>query len=138
MKWCPQCEDEKSVDDFAKNRAKKDGRASQCKACKKIYQDDWYRRNRKKHIATTRVVRDRRRSENREGIADYLAEHPCVDCGTNDQRVLDFDHVRGTKKADVSRLVNDGYSWEVVEAEIAKCEVRCANCHRIKTAERRR
>ncbi|QBD79014.1 hypothetical protein EPA93_24730 [Ktedonosporobacter rubrisoli] len=73
---------------------------------------------------------------NRQRIYDYLATHPCVDCGCKDPRVLEFDHVRGVKVDEVSRLLSNKTSWPRIEAEITKCEVRCANCHRIKTAER--
>jgi len=58
----------------------------------------------------------------------------CVDCGFKAHPVaLDFDHVHGEK----ARLVSFCKSRESADAEIAKCEVRCANCHRIKSWERR-
>ncbi len=64
----------------------------------------------------------------------YLLDHPCVDCGEADVRVLDFDHIIGEKTAHVSSLVGRGASWQRIEKEMAKCVVRCANCHRRKTA----
>jgi hypothetical protein len=48
-------------------------------------------------------------------------------------RVLEFDHVRGIKVLDVSVMVARGYRWRRIESEIAKCVVRCANCHRRRT-----
>ena len=65
----------------------------------------------------------------------YLDVHPCVDCGERDPLVLDFDH-RSDKIAEVSVLVGRGADWTTIAEEIAKCEVRCANCHRRRTAER--
>ena len=75
-------------------------------------------------------------AENKRRLYAYLAEHPCVDCGQTDIRCLEFDHVRGNKSASITRMLNTGVTWSVIKAEIAKCEVRCANCHRIKTLER--
>ena len=60
----------------------------------------------------------------------------CVDCGYSDIRALDFDHVRGEKLADVGSMIRRGRGISVVQAEIAKCEVRCRNCHAIATMER--
>lgn len=65
-------------------------------------------------------------------ITDYLSKHPCVDCGECDVIVLEFDHLDNKKHA-VSRL--KGCSLERVRAEIAKCQVRCCNCHRRRKAE---
>lgn len=65
---------------------------------------------------------------------DYLKQHPCVDCGFSNPVCMDFDHVRGKKKMGVSQMVSNGHSLEAIQAEIDKCEVRCSNCHRIKTA----
>jgi len=61
----------------------------------------------------------------------------CVDCGSSDIRVLEFDHVRGTKIASVSSMVRRGRALSIIQAEIAKCDVRCRNCHAIVTIERR-
>jgi hypothetical protein len=62
-------------------------------------------------------------------LKDYLRSHPCVDCGCGDVRCLQFDHVRGEKCFNVSIAT---LKWEKIMAEIAKCEVRCANCHKIR------
>jgi hypothetical protein len=78
----------------------------------------------------------RARREIRAWIAEYLSAHPCVDCGETDIVVLEFDHVRGIKVDDVSTLVTRT-GLTTVRAEIAKCEVRCANCHRRITYRRR-
>ncbi|MES1975847.1 MAG: hypothetical protein V4472_25595 [Pseudomonadota bacterium] len=74
-----------------------------------------------------------RRRQKTEQIIAYLAEHRCVDCGEDDPTVLEFDHVRGKKIRAIASMTV-GYSWPMILAEIAKCEVRCANCHRRRTA----
>jgi len=66
-------------------------------------------------------------------LLQYLEEHPCVDCGEDDVVVLEFDHLRD-KARGISKMRN--HRWESVLAEIAKCEVVCANCHRRRTARR--
>lgn len=61
----------------------------------------------------------------------------CVDCGYREHvAALDFDHLPGTeKKFGIAKGVYD-FGWATIAAEIAKCEVVCANCHRIRTASR--
>lgn len=76
------------------------------------------------------------RKRNREFILSYLSTHPCVDCGEDDIIVLEFDHLRD-KKGDVSTMSNSAYSLKRIQEEISKCDVRCANCHRRKTYERK-
>ena len=49
------------------------------------------------------------------------------------RRAKEFDHVRGEKLYNISDLTSQNFRRENIEAEIEKCEVRCANCHRIKT-----
>lgn len=66
---------------------------------------------------------------------------PCTDCGRlYPYFVMDFDHVpgRGEKIGDLSRMVSGTYSWESILLEIKKCDVVCANCHRIRTFDRGR
>jgi hypothetical protein len=77
-----------------------------------------------------------KKNYNYEQIYTYLLAHPCVDCGTTDIRLLEFDHIEGQKINTISRMLAQKFSWPAISAEIAKCEVRCANCHRIKTDER--
>ena len=56
----------------------------------------------------------------------------CIDCGESDPIVLDFDH-QLDKKFCISRY--RGHGIKALEGEIAKCVVRCSNCHRRKTAK---
>jgi len=75
-------------------------------------------------------------AENRQRLYDYLSTHPCVDCGIPEIRFLQFDHIRGSKKNSIAKMIGTATSWQTIEEEIAKCEVRCANCHSAKTSER--
>jgi hypothetical protein len=49
--------------------------------------------------------------------------------------VLEFDHLH-SKDFNISDAARKGVSMKKLNAEIAKCEVRCSNCHRRKTYER--
>ena len=74
--------------------------------------------------------------ENRRKLFDFYTNNACVDCGESNPIVLELDHRKGSEKhSEVSNMVGGGLSWATIEKEIEKCEVRCANCHRIKTAE---
>jgi hypothetical protein len=68
----------------------------------------------------------------------YVAEmkaRPCIDCGGRfPPECMDFDHVRGEKVADISKMLLR--STDLLHDEIAKCDVVCANCHRIRTHRR--
>ena len=75
------------------------------------------------------VVRQRMRL-----LVEYWRENPCTDCGETDPLVLEFDHL-ADKAFDISRALPDR-SWQSILAEIAKCQVVCANCHRRRTARR--
>jgi hypothetical protein len=75
-------------------------------------------------------------NQNKQQFKKQLSEiketSGCVDCGVTNPIVLDFDHLKD-KKYNVSRMIHDGFSWAAIKKEIAKCEVVCANCHRIRT-----
>lgn len=75
---------------------------------------------------------NQRRARVRSMLDDYLSNKSCVDCGITDRRVFEFDHVAGIKELEISNAMRHGWSWERLLKEIAKCEIRCANCHRIR------
>ena len=75
------------------------------------------------------------RSELKRRLGEYLSKHPCVDCGEQDVVVPDFDHIKGNKVLGISQMVRSYYSWPRILCEINKCDVRCSNCHRKKTAK---
>ena len=81
---------------------------------------------------------NRRAREAINKYVDQLKSRPCTDCGGYfPPFVMDFDHVRGDKTADISRLRDARAARAKLEAELAKCEVVCANCHRRRTHLRR-
>lgn len=117
-----------------------------CKLCKskitkRKYQSekDWrlpYGREwRKGNKSRTKEYKLQQRNMLKEYVASYLRENPCTDCGETDTRTLEFDHVRGKKRTNISHMICGGYGLESLKEEIAKCAVRCANCHRKKTVE---
>lgn len=75
------------------------------------------------------------KTDNKRRLYEFLKDRKCVECGESRVAALQFDHVRGNKIAGVSAMVHDSYSWEAILQEIAKCEIRCANCHAVRTAE---
>jgi hypothetical protein len=136
-KICPGCAQERDAErDFAwKN--KKDGTHQRwCKFCQAEANKSHYQNNKQVYLDRATSRNTRVNTENKQRLYAYLSSHPCVDCGQTDIRALEFDHVRGDKTLTIARLLDYATSWATIEAEIAKCEVRCANCHRIKTNER--
>jgi hypothetical protein len=89
----------------------------------------YYKKNKDKVIARAARDKPKRVRAAKRHLVEYLKSHPCVDCGEKDIVVLQFDHVRGRKKFQISSKVMSGYSWLTILKEIQKCEVRCANDH---------
>ncbi len=136
-KICPGCGQERDAEQDFNWRHKERGiRQTQCKYCQSQVSKQHYKNNKQSYFDRVRTREVLVIEDNQKRLVDYLRRHPCVDCGQTDIRVLEFDHVRGNKLNNIARMVGEGFSWSTIEAEIAKCEVRCANCHRIKTNER--
>jgi len=66
-------------------------------------------------------------------MLEFLQDKQCCDCKIKDYRVFEFDHREGTQKKDNIANLMYRYNWQIVLEEINKCDIRCANCHRIKT-----
>jgi hypothetical protein len=70
----------------------------------------------------------------RAAVAQVKLEAGCIDCGyAGCPEALQFDHVNGEKVSGIGRMT--GFAQETLTAELAKCVVRCANCHAIRTAD---
>lgn len=109
-----------------------------CLECRRENGRQHYALNREYYLAKARARNARTTAQVRDWLLDFLSDHPCVDCGVADLRVLEFDHRDpARKRAAVSVLASNGYSLEAVMREVAECDVRCANCHVIRTREQR-
>ena len=93
-----------------------------------------YEANKDKIKARAREHTATMRRRVRSWLLDYLKVHHCVDCGESNPVVLEFDnHHTSDKHFNIGEANSRGMSLKRVIAEVAKCEVRCANCHRRKT-----
>ena len=131
-----RCNCLKKCSEFSFKNKSKGKYHSYCLVCGRKAIKNHYEANIQKYVDKSRVRRKRVVGEINEKLYDYLISNPCVDCGEKDPIVLEFDHVRGKKLCNVSSMSWQFCSWESILKEIAKCEVRCANCHRRKTAEK--
>ena len=127
---CGKCGDEKPEESFAP-RSGRPTRQSYCRDCQRAYRRSHYEANHEKYKAKAKAWRE---DQKRKFVA-WLETQSCADCGIDDHRLLDLDHVRGDKVMNVSKMIgtcSDKALWE----EVDKCDVVCANCHRLRTAER--
>jgi hypothetical protein len=134
LKFCNLCQNEKEISEFAWKLKLKKTRQSYCKSCQKIRSQEHYRNNKQKYIEQARKRNQKVLESIQNYVWDYLSEHPCVDCGEKDVVVLEFDH-KSSKLYNLSEIIKERSSLTKVKKEIEKCVVRCANCHRRKTAK---
>ena len=129
MKTCSNCKIQHTFEKFNNRSKAKDGKQGICRECSSLLSKERHQQNRP-------AINDRQKARqiaSRNKIHMYKSMHPCVDCGEDDPIVLDFDHkVQSEKLGQVSAMVSWG--WDKIQAEIDKCDIRCANCHRRRTA----
>lgn len=96
-------------------------------------QADWYQKN-KEDINNKKWYR---KQEARKWVNDYKVKNSvCTDCEISyPPYILDFDHI-ADKSFGISRAIQQGMHLDKIQAEIKKCEIVCANCHRQRTYER--
>lgn len=131
MAACRKCNTEKEWPiDFAirhrPNGVKK--MSNHCKECQKKSQKESIEKRGVEYNETQSEQRKIRKSYQHRIIFTHYKNNPCVDCRENDVLVLQFDHVRGTKSFGIGGSLGKVTDERLV-AEIAKCDVRCANCH---------
>lgn len=119
----------------------------QCKYCNKFYPEDAF------GVALTTAAKVFRRlkcrhcyretkqtliNRNLSWLNQYKQSRGCARCGVTDPRVLDFHHRKGEDKLFTIASFRRAVSFSKVKTEIEKCDIVCANCHRILHDEERK
>lgn len=103
-----------------------------CKSCRRLYNRKHYENNKDAYLRKSKVSS----SKAKDFIRSFKESNPCKDCGHRFHFCqMDFDHVRGSKIDNIGSMV-ENYSIAKVMDEIKKCDLVCANCHRLRTYTR--
>lgn len=138
---CKACQIDKPLSEYYQRKNAMGGTTpyTKCKPCHGAMTQAW----REQHPDWK--ARRQPRSELREKHADKYAfvakakAVPCMDCKNSfPQECMDFDHVRGEKLGNIAVMIWKNAPTQRVREEMEKCELICANCHRIRTRKRMR
>lgn len=111
-KICTKCGKEYSIEEFNWRDKKKGSRRSECKYCHSKYMRDKY-------------------AQKQKTVQELKKDSCCAKCGDTREYILDYHHIDPSiKENTVARLVSNSYGMDKVLAEIDKCILLCANCHR--------
>ena len=133
-KTCTKCGGTKPLGEF---NWKKKGikRKAQCRSCTQAVSARHYHDNKATYKRRSRAHDQAHKARAQRFVFEYLLKHPCMDCGEADPVVLEFDHRDpATKSMSVANMLRRSWSIARLSEEISKCDVRCANCHRRRTA----
>lgn len=121
------------------------GRRKMCQECERqaarLYakehatqRSEWVAQNRGK-VSAASVRYTRRVRAAHQTRLDALKSKPCSDCGqVFPTYVMDFDHRDPTiKVAGINSLIAKAVPWERIQTEVAKCDLVCVCCHRLRT-----
>lgn len=137
MKVCSKCSQEKSDEDFFKDKRGRNGRRSTCKTCdtntkgRKITPPHLRKRATINGLPADGVTL----AEKRRRIDDIKVTQPCACCGQyHTPKCMDFHHLDESTKSfslsQIKRFKTNEITWKDIENEIAKCILVCATCHR--------
>jgi 5-methylcytosine-specific restriction endonuclease McrA len=139
MRICTVCGSAKTEQEFFYRNKLTEKLHAQCKQCYVLQRRKTWRAHYHKYGSNyrERAVERSRKIKNslRQQMLTYLSDKACVRCGISDIRVLEFDHINpATKSFSIARGITSTLGWDKILDEIAKCQILCANCHKIKTA----
>ena len=134
MKHCGRCGEIRPLEQFGIRDSRTGRTHTICRTCRNENCRRYYYKDPRAFNERRKLRAANYRARNRSFVEAYFLAHPCVDCGLVDPIVMEFDHVRGVKMCHVSTLVRECAALDILKAEIEKCVVRCANCHRRRTA----
>jgi hypothetical protein len=124
-KTCPECGKLKSIDDFHKNKNKKDGHQSSCKECKGNRSKVRYI-NEKSKLRAQIVAR---KQFIREYVNRVKQRAKCAICGIKGSWLLQFHHTTSNKEINIGNVMQHSFSIKKLKEEMRKCIIVCANCH---------
>lgn len=120
------CKKNLSIDNFKKNKTKKDGLQSQCILCQKLYRHNHYVNNKIKYADKAKIWK----SSFKLWWKEYKQQFFCKFCGESESVCIDFHHLEAHLKEDnISKYVVNKSKIKLLE-ELKKCIPVCANCHR--------
>jgi hypothetical protein len=139
VKICTKCRVEKPKSDYFVRDKRTNRLHAQCKECYALHRKTYYTEHYSKYGDLYRArARERHaqlRQELRKNMIHYLSGKSCEICGEDDPRTLDFDHIDPAQKSfGIARAIANCFAWTIILAEIEKCRILCANCHRKHTA----
>jgi hypothetical protein len=126
-KMCCVCREYLTIDKFGKDKKRKDGLQIRCKLCRREESKQEYVKNGEKYRTRAKNQRPHTRNKYKELIQNIRTHYGCAYCNEKEDCCLDFHHLRD-KQGHVTSMI--GKSVGQICAEIAKCIVVCANCHR--------
>lgn len=133
MKICSKCKKNKNLEEFPRNKIKKDGRGNYCKECHRPIGRDNYKKHKDRYFKIAK-----QRDKELDKLINSYKDKPCMDCGIKyPPFVMDFDHIGIEKKEfNISSMRRRRMAFDKIIVEISKCEVVCSNCHRIRSNNR--
>lgn len=135
---CKTCRELKPLTDYYKRARYAGGVLPNCIDCaRRRTQELWKGKSSayRKEVRARAAAQKRKNTRINNANILKLFTTGCVDCSTTDPRVLEFDHVRGQKRFDIA-LKRTCLTWKKLKVEIDKCDVVCANCHKLRTIGR--
>lgn len=137
-KKCNTCLQILPKEDFNRRVRGPDGRQSVCRVCQHKRDASLYKENRS---FRKEQIKQRRQEVGRKLkliIGEAKAGKACLDCGISNLHPcqMDFDHIVGPKEFDISKAANLCVSEDALLNEMQKCQLVCANCHRLRTFNR--
>ena len=155
LKVCPKCTESRRRSEKKRKRLMSEKEIQEgfklCKCCLRIkpqldFQPLVHRRKKlTTHCTSCRTSKRKtiinpttQNGKCREFWINWKKQQTCIDCGLTDYRVIEADHVRGTKVYNVGEC--KWWAWnggvDAMKEEVKKCESRCSFCHNVKTKER--
>lgn len=126
-KYCSRCSKEKDLSLFNKKSTSNDGLQPFCKDCNKAYHKEHYKLNKTNYITKSRI----QRGKNKIAWDEFKATLSCKICGEDHPACLEFHHKNPDEKEFNLGQAYFRYGKEKIKIELEKCDILCANCHRI-------